>query len=264
MLSKTLGILLEPLFLPYLCLGLALLAKWRRRMLLMRILIATAIGLPVLYGFLPVSSLPLQCLENRIPPGDISDREIDGIIVLGGFTSDAAVAESRQTYGLIHSAERFTGALELSRKFPDTPVLFSGFSGRLLHEGWSEGDHIRDLVDRIGGMGPILYEEESRNTYENAVNSRELLENSPGANWILVTSACHMPRAIGCFQAAGWTGVIPYPVDYQTPKRGSLRLWSLVGIHHLRSAAHEYAGLMVYSLTGRSEALWPSSGNVGD
>ncbi len=256
-LSKTLGMILEPLFLPYLCLSLALLAGWRRRRVLMRTLVGTAICLPLLYGFLPLSSLPLQILENRIPCGDLSAQKIDGIIVLGGFTGHPMVAESRNSYGLLHSAERFTAALELARNFPDAAVLFSGFSGRLVHDGWSEADHIRDLVGRIGGMGPVRYEEESRNTYENAVNSQKVLEPGPGTKWILVTSACHMPRAVGCFTAAGWTGIIPYPVDYQTPKSGSLDWWSLAGIPHLRSALHEYAGLIVYYLTGRSSALLP-------
>jgi uncharacterized SAM-binding protein YcdF (DUF218 family) len=52
------------------------------------------------------------------------------------------------------------------------------------------------------------------------VNSRQILAAEPGTNWILITSANHMPRAIGSFAAAGWSGVIPYPVDFQTPKTG--------------------------------------------
>ena len=257
-LSKTLGLLFEPLVIPYIFLMLAVLASWRRRRRIAFWLCAAGLTLPVSYCFLPLSTLPLQFLENRIPRGDINNQHIDGIIVLGGFTGNSMVAESRQTYGLSSSAERFTAALALARDQPALPIIFSGFSGKLIPNGWSEADQIRDLVTRLGGLGrTVLYEEQSRNTYENAVNSREVLAASAGSRWILVTSASHMPRAIGSFTAAGWTGLIPYPVDYQTMSTGNDGLWSIGGISRMRKAFHEYAGLLVYYLTGRSNKLLP-------
>ena len=93
-LSKTLGLLLEPLVIPYLCLICAVLAFWLRRRL-GRFFVMTAILLPLLYGVIPLSSQPLRFIENHIKPADLSERQIDGIIVLGGFTGDGVVAESR-------------------------------------------------------------------------------------------------------------------------------------------------------------------------
>lgn len=256
-LSKTFGLLLEPLVLPYLFLGLALIARWRRRRIA-RWLAVVAVLLPPLYCVLPVSSLPLQFLENRIKAGDLNSHPIDGIIVLGGFTGDDMVAESRNRYGLGSAAERFTAVLELANARPELPILFSGFSGALSHKGWSEADQIRDLVNRLGGLDrTVLYEEESRNTYENAVNSLKILAAGPGTHWILVTSASHMPRAIGSFAAAGWSGIIPYPVDYQTVSHGPTRWWDIDGVRMARITLHEYAGLLVYYLTGRSASLLP-------
>ena len=81
-LSKTLGLLLEPLIIPYLCLICAVLAFWRRRRLLGRFFVLTAILLPLLYGVIPLSSQPLQFIENHIKPADLAERQIDGIIVL--------------------------------------------------------------------------------------------------------------------------------------------------------------------------------------
>jgi uncharacterized SAM-binding protein YcdF (DUF218 family) len=90
------------------------------------------------------------------------------------------------------------------------------------------------------------------------VNSRQILAAEPGTNWILITSANHMPRAIGSFAAAGWSGVIPYPVDFQTPKTGYADLWDIdQGVLLVRQALHEYAGLLVYYLSGRSATLLP-------
>ena len=73
-LSKTLGLLLKPLIIPYLFLAVGLFARWRRWRWIMRLAILIAITLPLGYGFLPVSSLPLQFLENRIARGDIGQR----------------------------------------------------------------------------------------------------------------------------------------------------------------------------------------------
>jgi uncharacterized SAM-binding protein YcdF (DUF218 family) len=258
-LSKTLGLLLEPLIIPYLFLAVGLFARWRRWRWIMRLAILIAIILPLGCGFLPVSSLPLQFLENRIARGDIGQRHIDGIIVLGGFTGNGIVAQSRDHYTLGSAAERFTAAMTLARAHPNTPILFSGFPGESIQRGWRESDNIRDLVNQLGGLSQTVhYEENSRNTYEEAVNSRQFLAAQPGTNWILITSANHMPRAIGSFAAAGWMGVIPYPVDFQTPKTGYADLWDVdQGVSLMRQALHEYAGLLVYYLSGRSATLLP-------
>ena len=145
--SKTLGLLVEPLVIPILfaLAMLAVVAPAPDRLLAMcrRAVIARFLLL------LPLSALPLQFLENRIPRGDINSPHIDGIIVLGGFTGDGMVAESRQTYGLSSSAERFTAALALAHDRPTLPIVFSGFSGKLTPDGWSEADQIRDLVARL-------------------------------------------------------------------------------------------------------------------
>ena len=259
-LSKTLGLLLEPLVIPYLFLAIGVIARWRRWRWIMRFSFTTAIALPLSFGILPLSSLPIQFLENRIPRGEIGAKHIDGIIVLGGFTDNGLVAESHYQYGLNASAERFTAAMVLARQLPQTPILFSGFSGELIQRGWRESDNIRDLIHKLGGLNTtVLYEENSRNTYGNAVNSRQVFAAEPGMNWILITSANHMPRAVGSFAAAGWTGIIPYPVDYQTPKTGHTNSWSMrAGISLLRQSLHEYAGLLVYYLTGRSTNLLPN------
>ena len=84
-LSKTLTLFLEPLVIPYLFFAVGIIARWRRRRWIMRISFIFAITLPLIYGILPLSSLPLQFLEGHVTRGEIGQKNIDGIIVLGAY-----------------------------------------------------------------------------------------------------------------------------------------------------------------------------------
>jgi uncharacterized SAM-binding protein YcdF (DUF218 family) len=105
----------------------------------------------------------------------------------------------------------------------------------------------------------VLLEDRSRNTYENALFTRELVKPKPGQRWLLVTSAWHMPRAVGCFRRVGFP-VEAYPVDWHTWPRLH---WSLSrsfggGLAGLDTAVHEWLGLLAYRVTGRTSALFPA------
>lgn len=93
----------------------------------------------------------------------------------------------------------------------------------------------------------LLIEASATNTYENATRTAQLLGAEKTRRWILVTSASHMPRAMGCFRKAGFA-VEPWSVPDRTQS------WS----GRLHKAAHEWAGLLVYWLDGRTDALFPS------
>lgn len=257
-LSKILAILLEPLFHPYLLLSLAGLCKWRKKRGATRLFVIAAIATPLLYGFLPLSSLPLRYLENRFTVQEQPLAKIDGIIVLGGHTSSGTVSADRQQPQQSSAAERLTYGLGLHKTFPDSILLFTGYSGRLSPTGWSEPDIIRALLQVMDQSdNSILFEETSRNTYENAVNSREVLVPQIGSRWIIITSARHMPRAIGAFRAAGWQGLVPYPVDFSTTTTEQEWFGLAQGHSMMRMAWHEIFGLAFYRLTNRSTALIP-------
>ena len=85
-----------------------------------------------------------------------------------------------------------------------------------------------------------------------------LVKPKPGERWLLVTSAQHMPRAIGCFRKVGFP-VEAYPVDWHTFPR-----WRFIipasfsrGLKRTDDAVHEWLGLVVYWLTGRTSTLLP-------
>ena len=80
-----------------------------------------------------------------------------------------------------------------------------------------------------------------------------------GERWLLVTSAQHMPRAVGCFRRVGFP-VEAYPVDWHTFPRWQPR-FSLqfgAGLALTDAVVHEWEGLLAYWLTGRTSALFPA------
>jgi uncharacterized SAM-binding protein YcdF (DUF218 family) len=112
------------------------------------------------------------------------------------------------------------------------------------------------------GVDPqrIELEERSRTTCENAEQSLLAAKPNLGDRWVLVTSASHMPRAVACFRAVGFS-VIPYPVDYRTRGTADLRrpVDSIAdGLEALDLAAHEWIGLATYRLLGQTRELLPS------
>ena len=250
--SKILAILLEPLAHPYILLMLALVLRLVRRRRAMRLSLALALILPLAYAVLPLSMAPLRALENSHPVPKIT-RVPDGIIVLGGHTGIGAVSESRGQPQQNAAADRLTKGLMLHRQFPQSQLIFSGYSGELIPRGWSEAETVRRLLQELGvSPAGVTFEVTSRNTWQNAVNTLEIAVPQPGSRWILVTSAAHMPRAISAFEAAGWDGIIPYPTDYRTSADNDRLFHPQSGFAAVRIALHEYVGLAAYWLTGRA------------
>ncbi len=106
----------------------------------------------------------------------------------------------------------------------------------------------------------MTFEDKSRNTWENAIFTRDLVNPKPGDTWLLVTSAWHMPRAMGIFRKAGFK-VTAYPVDYLT--YGNSRdlhppRLALDEMERLENALHEWIGLVAYRLTDKTDALFPA------
>lgn len=73
----------------------------------------------------------------------------------------------------------------------------------------------------------------------------------PDQNWLLLTSAWHMPRAIGCFERLGWQ-VTPYPVDYRSEAHDH---WAMFlpeqQFDMISTGVREWIGLISYRLMGR-------------
>ena len=138
-------------------------------------------------------------------------------------------------------------------------VLAAITAGVVRNQQVREADLARPLLQSLGiDSSRTLYERDSRTTWENAVYSRKLAQPKPGETWLLVTSAWHMPRAVGCFRKVGWN-VVPYPVNYLGKHRPDwLNLDAITQLHFIGLEEKEWIGLLAYRLMGRSDALFPA------
>jgi len=223
-----------------------------------RKLLVLSVLLLALIGFSPIGNALMLPLEQRFPKWDASRGTPNGIVVLGGAISPDVSAVRGQP-ALNEAAERVTAIAELARRYPAARFVYSGGAGSLFSEP-SEADFVLPLWESFGiARERILLETRARNTAENALFSKVLADPKPGERWLLVTSALHMPRAIGIFRSAGFA-VEAYSVDWRT--RGTDDLFWLMGsfadgLARTDAAAHEWVGLFVYWLTGRSAELFP-------
>lgn len=206
----------------------------------------------------PAGLLMMNVLEQRFPRPALPPT-VAGIIVLGG-SFDTRVAGSRGVPELNEAADRVTEGFALARRYPDAKLLFSGGVAAVFEDDIPEGEAAAQFYAAMGlARDRLLLDNKSRNTYENAEYAKALAKPNAGDVWLLVTSANHMPRAVGCFRAVGFD-VLPYPTDYRTPIgalawRPSWRL--LRNLDKVDDAVREYLGLAAYYLTGRIPLLFP-------
>ncbi|MFV3076944.1 YdcF family protein [Niveispirillum fermenti] len=215
-------------------------------------------------GFMTIAVTPLATwlllpLEQRFPqPGPEALTGIDGVIVLGGAIMPVASAEHGSPQ-LTRDAERMTVLPGLMRQLPGIPVVFTGGSGDPRRPDAREAPFAAALFRDWGlDEGRLFYEGASRNTWENAVNSRPLVA---GGRWLLVTSAAHMPRSMGVFrQVMPGVTFVAFPVGYEASRSEAWRFGLNLSrnITVMETAAHEWRGLLAYRLSGRIATLLPA------
>jgi uncharacterized SAM-binding protein YcdF (DUF218 family) len=188
---------------------------------------AAACGL-VIAAFTPIGFALMIPLENRFALSSLSESQAapDGIIFLAAPWPKLAA---------------------LNQRFPKARIIFSGYTV-------SETDS-ENLLVRLGIEPESVVQ--PRTTSEDAFHCAALLKPRPGERWLLVTYASHMPRAVGCFRAAGFK-VEPYPVNFNT--RPSISFYPLapgLALDVLNGAAKEWIGLIAYRFMGKTDALFP-------
>ena len=261
-LSKIFWAVAQPLNFAILLLFLALLLMLFR----MKRLAATATALAALVLIVPawtsIGPLMLNPLEERFQrPAQLPDR-IDGIVVLGGGF-EGAINMVRGGYEIASAGDRFVETAVLALRHPEARIVVSGGTGALIFEGEGDADTAARFFAAFGiAHDRLILENRSRNTAENAAFSKELVDPRPGQNWLLVTSAFHMPRAVGLFRKTDFP-VIPWPADYRTSGKEGIGFFRDNPADLLQTttlAMREWIGLFGYWMSGRIDTLLPGPG----
>jgi uncharacterized SAM-binding protein YcdF (DUF218 family) len=244
-LSKVLDVLLDPV-------GLALLllacSWWVRRQAVRRALQGTACLALLAFSTAAVADSISRWAEGAAPRTYRPDQVYDAVIVLGGIMEQRAPWRD-DGQDLAEPAERLVRAFELLRAGRAREVLISGGDGDApAHGEVTEADQLAAILEGWGVAPAVIsVEPRSRNTHENAVESAGIVTRHGWHSVLLVTSAAHMPRALGCFRRAGMTPDA-LPVDY----RGGAAAEARHLVNWLpRSANLGLSALMIRELAGR-------------
>lgn len=255
--SKLLPMFIYPLGLALVLLVIALV--WRRgtRALIVLALVVLYLGSNRWVAYSLVHSLEYQHVPAEPPPN------AGAIVVLGGGSRSGD--PPRPIIEINEAGDRLLYGAYLYRQGKADHVLLTGGSIEwLTPEGISaEAKDMGRLMDFLGVPAEALWlEPRSRNTYENAVYSREILENEGVSDILLVTSAMHMPRSLALFEQQGLQTTAA-PTDFLVSQAEWDYLWTtdlraqavnlLPNAEYLAyttRALKEYIGILVYGLRG--------------
>ena len=262
-LSKLLWFIVDPENLLFLALLISAILTWTRWRSLTKWWMTFTMVFATAVAVFPFGEMLFSKLENRFAQRNELPAEVEGIVVLGGVV-DQFVSEDRGVVAVNGAVERLTALARLSKRYPEARLIFTGGSGVLSDQKLKEAHYVRPLMRQLGiDPDQVFFEDQSRNTVENAVLTKQAAKPSEKGWWIIITSAFHMPRAIGVFRQAGWKA-IPYPVDYRTKSNGWQRITFNFGggIGSLSTGIHEWIGLTFYWLTGRTNVFFPGPGSA--
>lgn len=256
-LSKVLPLLIYPLNLSLWLLILTVLFLWRGRSALAGLSACISLTLLWVCATPFVAELLTSKLERQhLPVAVEQSPAADAIVVLGGGLGLAT--PPRLAPDLDSSSDRVWHAAQLYRAGKAPIVIASGGNVFPQTVGEAESVYTSEILQQWGvRKNAILLESASRNTHENALETKKLLEIHGLNKVLLVTSALHMPRALATFRSAG-IEVIASPTDFQVTQyeRPVILSWlpTAGSLSATTSTLKEFLGIAVYRWRG-----WVSS-----
>ena len=249
-LSKLLAWLLTPLswVLIFLLLSIMLKRKkWRKK--------CRIIGISLLLFFSNPAIANLVMKWWEVKPVEIAKlpSQADVAVVLTGITNALQEPDDRVHFN--KGAERLMHAIQLYHVGKVRNILITGGSGSLLHQDVTESVGLAKTAIMCGVAPENIYiETESRNTHENALLSEPIIHSEwPNGSIVLITSAFHMRRSIGCFKKVGIQPIVFSTDLYSVPWQwdpGSLVVPSIGAMDLWRILIREWVGVISYKLAG--------------
>lgn len=250
-LSKTLNYLVTPVVMVILLLLVSLMVKskkWKRRTLI------GAVGLLLFFSNDFIANEVMMTWE--LPAKKYVDLpQYEAAVLLTGVTAPFPAGPADRTYFII-GADRVTHTLQLYKLGIVRKIIVSGGSGKLIDDGSRESTQIKSALMLMGVPDSVIYTDiSSDNTYENAVETKKLLDTLKihSKQCLLVTSSFHMRRAIACFRRAG-ADMDYFTCDFRShartftpdvlvvPKLDAVLVW--------QKLLKEWVGFVAYKMAG--------------
>lgn len=221
--------------------------KIKKRLLLISLIVFFVIS----NGF--IITKIISWYESPLTPiAKLSNYDIG--IVLGGAARIVEIDTNRLFLG--PSGDRIVQAIQLYKLGKIKKIFFSGGAGNLTGERTPESVMVKRYLLSIGiPDSDLIFEEKSRNTYENAVFTKEILKKNSldKCSFLLITSSLHMPRSLAIFKKQN-IDVVPFSIDqlydpsyreidfYIAPKTESIQMFE--------NLIHEIIGYITYKIMG--------------
>lgn len=174
-------------------------------------------------------------------------------IVLGGI---GRIDPTEKRIEFVNSADRLLKAIELYHQKKIRKILISGGSGSVLHPEDKEAAYIYQYLKNIDiPEQDIIIENESKNTYENAVFSKRILDSlNIKDSVVIITSAYHLRRSVAIFEKQGYQHIVPFPAERMSgPRKFELDHCLLPhpdAMSTLYKYIHEWMGWLIYKIKG--------------
>jgi len=200
-----------------------------------------------------LSSSLLSALERKYLPVPVFESaKADAIVILGG--SVGAVEYPRIEVDLTNASDRVLHGARLYQAGKAPLIIAAGGADKRLGTKIPEALTIRKLLQEWNVPGnAIVMEQKSLNTYQNAINTKNLLDQKKLKTVLLVTSASHMYRALATFRSAG-IHAIPSPTDYRVINQYNFNILSFLpnaeALAGTKMAVKEYLGFLIYRWRG--------------
>lgn len=199
-----------------------------------------------------IANEAMRAWEVEATPYSSIKKNYEWGIVLTGVTLNSHQPDDRVYFH--HGADRVTHAIQLHKLGIVKKILITGGVGRVLTEGRPEADELKKVMVMAGiPQTDIIVENESRNTHENAINTKAILENEDPSNCLLITSAFHMRRSRACFKKAEFE-TDTFSADFYSHPRyftpDALIIPSAESINLWQKLFKEWTGIAAYWVAG--------------
>ncbi len=237
MLKKFVTFFVEPYGIVFLFFMIWFIALNIKKKKLAKISLSLAFGFLFLFSYPPFANFLISNLENQYPKYDYKNH-VKYIHVLGfGHNSDVSQPISSK----IGSAgmKRVLEGIIIHKQTKDSKLIFTGYKADMDMSSAKMNAILAIALDV--NEENIILGEEARDTQEEANFTKELLGKE---SFILVTSACHMPRAMILFESLGLNPVAAPTAFYKEKYKGLLRLPTVGAFGMSGKAIHEYWGIL--------------------